>query len=374
MSSKKAASKENILLALLLLLLTMLVAGLAVRAFRSSPALNRLLILVGLREERAVSESVSFDVGTAEGFAVAGENIAVVSATGAQLLDNAGETLARASFAMEKPAVSASPVNTAFFDAGGSSLYIISTDGSYTDLSLTEALYSVDVSRDGYVTLCSECPDYLGRVTVFSPELSPLFQFDCGQSGYPLCARVSPEGVLVLCCVSRAGTVLRWYNLDSTEELASYSIENRLFFDFDFLQDGTLAAISEDGLLFFDGSGTFLSELSFGGSYLGDYCLSGRNVLVLLRDNRSGTAGAIFSVCSDGSTVGELRIDRGVTSLSACESSVLVLYSDELTLYSDELVEDVSYQHVENVRRAMLREDGSALLFNSYGANIIHFN
>ncbi len=371
MGQKTKAQKGNRpLLLVALLLLVLLALGLLLRLCRTNPALARL---TGLGGAEAAETSLRFTGGTGEAFALAGDNLAVASSTGAQLLSLSGTTVASSSFAMDQPAVSASASVSLFYDAGGTAAVAIAADGTVTNLAPGYPILSGDVSENGYVTLTTEYPGYRGRVTVYSPQLSPLFQYDSGESGYPLCARVSPQGLLVASCVSSGGSVLRVFALDSETERGSYTAPGELILDFDFLEDGAIAAVTGNELLFLDSSAALSASRSFDGKYLADYCLTGKCAAVLLHNNRSGNEGELWNVNARGRVVGRLETSRAVSGLSADGEKLLVQYSDELTLYNASLSDDVSYQHVENVKRALLRPNGSALLLSSYGADTVSF-
>ena len=72
--------------------------------------------------------------------------------------------------------------------------------------------------------------------------------------------------------------------------------------------------------------------------------------------------------------VEELEIDRAINGLSVSGEYLLVQYADEVTLYTSDFRDDISCQRAENVRRALLRKDRSALLLGSYGADLIRFS
>lgn len=369
------ADKQNKLLqVLLLLLLLLLVMGLFLRFFRSSPGIRRAMELAGLRQAEPTRTSFIYPSGAGESFALCGNRLAVASASGIQLLEVDGTLVAGEALAMDQPAITADGSLCSFYDAGGHDMRVVGSDGYISPLYFEDRILFADLNRDGYMAVVTEYAEYKGRVLVFNAGLDILFTLDCDASGYPLSARVSPGRRLVVNCVSSTGSSLRFFDLHQESERGIFTLENGLILDFDFLEDGTVAAVTEDELLLLDAQGTLLTRVDYTEQYLVDYCLSGGCAALLLHDNRSGYEGRLLTVKADGSVVEELEIDRAINGLSVSGEYLLVQYADEVTLYTSDFRDDISCQRAENVRRALLRKDRSALLLGSYGADLIRFS
>jgi len=375
---KKAATTaekpNNLLQSLLLLLLVLMVLGLFLRFFHSNPGVKRAMELIGLRQAEPARTSFIFPSGAGEKFELCGNRLAVASTAGFQLLETDGTVVAAEALPMDLPAITADASLCAFYSIGGHEIYVIGNDGFVAPLRFDERVLFADLGRDGYLSVVTEYPPYKGRVSVFNAGMNALFTLDCDASGYPLSARVSPGRGLVVNCVSPTGASLRFFDLYQEEERGCFNLENELILDFDFMEDGTLAAVTENELLLLDNQGELLARVDYTEQNLADYCLTGGCAALLLHDNRSGNEGRIVTVKSDGSVIDELEINRAVNGLSVSGDYLLVQYADEVTLYTSDFRDDISCQRAENVRRALLRKDRSALLLGSYGADIIRFS
>ncbi len=346
------------------------VLAIVVHSVYGSGFFSRLLELTGLKEEERVVTSYLF---TGESFAMAGDRLAVASSVGAQLIDEEGNALAAESFAMDEPAVSASEELAVFYDVGGTAMCVISREAESILCPAEYPIRFADASKGGYLTVVSDYPEYRGRVRVYNSAFSPLFTLDCGISGYPISARVSPDAHLVVNCVSSAGSTLRFYSLNSEKELCCMELGEQLILDFDFLQDGTLAVLTEDELFLADSSGKLLSTVELDSMVLADYCLTGRCALLLLHRDHTGSEGVLRSYSSKGELVGELTVTQDVYSLSVLGRQILVLYPNELTLYHEDFSNDISYQRVANSTRCLLAGESEALLLGKSGAELIRF-
>lgn len=330
----------------------------------------RLLVLLGLREE---DNAVTAFLLSGESFAMAGDKLAVASSVGAQLMDENAVLLSAESFAMDDPAVSASGALSVFYDVGGKAMCVISASGESVLCPAENRIRFADASDTGYVTVVTDAPDYRGRVTVYNASFSPVFTLDCGVSGYPINARVSPGEYLLVNCAGPAGSTLRFFSLHSETELACLDTGERLILDFDFLEDGTVAVLTEEALYLLTEKGEQRACIELEGEVLADYCFTGRNALLLLHDGLTGNSGRLLSISSRGETVGELETDRPVCSLSAKGRQILVLYPSELTLYHEDFREDISYQRVANSTLCLLAAESRALLLGRSGGELIRF-
>lgn len=354
----------------LMVTLALSVLAVVVRIVYGSGFFTRLLELTGLREEESVVSTYLF---SGESFAMVGDKLAVASTVGAQLMDESGSILAAESFAMDEPAVSASPSLAVFYDVGGTAMCVISQNAESILCPVEYPVRFADVSLDGYISVVTEYPDYRGRVTVYSSTFSPVFTLDCGVSGYPLAARVSEDEHLVVNCVNSLGSTLRFYALDSDKELCSFEAGEQLILDFDFLTDGTLAVLSEEALYLLNTKGELLSTVPLDNMVLADYCLTGRCALLLLHSDQTGMEGVLRSYNGKGALVGELEVERDVYSVSSLYKQILILYPTELTLYHEDFSDDISYQRVANSTRCLLAAEDKALLLGKSGAELIRF-
>ena len=374
---KAAATAEkpnNLLQFLLLALLVLMVLGLFLRFFHGNPAVKRAMELIGLRQVEPARTSFIYPSGAGEKFELCGDRLALASTAGYQLLETDGSVVAAEALAMELPAITADASICAFYDVGGHELRVVGNDGYISPLHYEERILFADLSRDGYLSVVTEYSSYKGQVIVYNAGLTPLFTLDCDASGYPLSARVSPERRLVVNCISSDGSTLRFFDLYQESERGSFEQENKLILDFDFMEDGTIAAVTEDELLLLDDQGRLLARVDYAEQNLADYCLTGGCVALLLHDNRSGNEGRLVTVNADGAVIDEMEIDRAVNGLSVSGDYLLVQYAEEVTLYTSDFRDDISCQRAENVRRALLRKDRTALLLGSYGADAIRFS
>lgn len=353
--------------------LTLILIALALLAFLFRDELSRegLRGLLGKGTETAAGEAFSYETGSDQVFALAGNGLAIASSTGLQLLDADGVTVVKQILSLGTPAVAASPELCAFYDVGGTALRAAAPDGSCRTMDTENAILSVTVNPDGYIAVSTEQPGYKGMVQVYDPSLEKLYEWYSG-SGYLLMARVTPDGRgLVTNCADESGGILHFFSMDSEAEQASWLAEDELILEFAYLSDGTLTAVTENRLVLLDSSGRETASYDFGGRYLKEYQIEGDYATVLLSQYRSGTGGVMIHISSSGAVLGQREIQRDPLSLSASGDHLLALYSDGLVLYSQDLQELYSNDEVLGRKKALLRAGGDALLLSGYDAQVL---
>ena len=374
---KEKKKRSPAVRAVLAAVLTLILVGAAVLIFLYRDRLTG----EGLRESLGLSSHIgsesaafTYENGSDLTFAPMGDGFAVASASGVQLLDSAGQTVAKEVCSVAVPAVWANKSMALFCDIGGSTCKAVFTDGRCVDIEAGNSIISASVSSGGCFAVISEESGSKGLVRVFNSECTLLYEWFSG-TGYPLSAQVSPDNrLLSVLCLANTGTVLHFFRLNSEDELASFSVDGRLFFDLRFMADDRVCIVSEDGLLFVDSSGTQKGAYDFSGRYMGAYCFSsGGFAAVCLSEYRTGTGGTVITLDSDGEVLGSADSENDILFLSAAGKQVLAATGDSISLYSQTMAPVKSAETLVTARRMFLRERGDVLLLSSYSAEIFDF-
>jgi hypothetical protein len=319
-------------------------------------------------------QAFTYETGSDQVFASAGDGLAVASATGMQLFDSKGDSVVHEIFSMDVPAVATSKLHCAFYDIGGTVLRLAGFDGSYTDMDTENNIVSVNMNENGWMAVVTEESGYKGAVTVYNADLAPVYEWQSG-SGYIISAQVSPDNkrMAVLSADSSGGKVTS-FSFDSEKEKGSISLTGELFFDLRYMSEDRICAISEDRAVFLDGSCKEKGSYDFGDLYLTEYDLGGDGfVSLLLSVYRSGNSAYLINLDSSGDTLGKAEIQRDLLSMSAGSKGLLVLYSDGMVLYSQELSERGETEDILGVKQAILRQKGDVLKLSSYSAEIYRY-
>lgn len=354
--------------------LILVVAAVLIFIYRDKLTKDNLNSIFTEAEAPEESEAFTYEIGTDQVFAKAGEGLAVASSGGMQLLDKNGKTVCRQIISMSTPATAASKHHAVFYDVGGTTLRVAGFDGSYTDLDTQDAIISVTMNESGWMAVVTEKTGYKGYVEVYNAALEPVYEWFSG-SGYVLSAVVAPDnrGMAALCVGAEGGRVAQ-FSFSSETQQSEFLAQDELLIGLHYLSADRLCALSESRVVFFDDKSEQKGEYAFNGAYLTDYEFGGDGfVSVLLSRYRSGNALDLVSLSASGEVLGELQLQRDLLSLSASGKQLLVLYSDGLTLYSSSLEELGVREDVLGVKRAVLRGRDQALLLSAYSAEPYHF-
>ena len=314
-------------------------------------------------------EAWAFEAGSAQSFAAAGNGLAVASSAGLELLDPDGYTVCRHVCALDAPAAAACSQYAAAYDLGGTALRVSDFKGNVTELDTQEPILSVTVSESGYMAVSAEEAGYKGKVTVYGPALTAVYEWYSAE-GYLLSARVSPDGkqLAVLTAAGDGGHV-HIFSLSSDQEKADYAASGELLTDAEWLSDSRLCALSQTRAVFLSDAGEELAACDFGGMYLTDYAFGDGFAALALSDYLSGNADKLCTVGSDGETLGELTPTSELKDLDARGKRVAALWSDGVSVYSQTLSEQGTYGDVQGVKGVLLRKKGDAALL--YSASVL---
>jgi len=221
-NKKKRGLLRHIVTALATLVI--ITVALTLFIYRDKLTSDGLKSLFGSRNEKApLGEAYTYETGANELFASAGNGLAIVSSSGIQLLNDSGQTVVKQVFSLGSPAVSASASNCAFYDVGGTTLWVADFSGNVNNISISDSIISVSVNKNGWMAVVTEKTGYKAFITIYDAGLTPVYELHFG-SAYVLSAQVSPDNKNVaLLTAGSGGGGISIYPLSSKEVSASFS-------------------------------------------------------------------------------------------------------------------------------------------------------
>lgn len=301
------------------------------------------------------------DGGNSAAWCDAGNGMAAATTKEIRLFSVWGKTVAEQPVDFAVPACAACSLLGAYYDVGRVGLHVLYPDGRYI-LSDTEGpVRLVDVNESGLLAVLSDKEGYMGCVTVYDTDLTPLFRYDAG-SALPLIARLDREDRLCLVSVSENGSAVRLFRIDRETPTAEFALEGEMAVDAAFLSDGSLALLTERALLLTDKEGSGLSRWDFPLPHLSAWSLRGDFAAVACADGREGGRQILTTISSNGQILGSMESPLLIADMESQEDNLLVLYiGEESALYSSALAEDVCYQPAADVKRVFLGSERRAV-------------
>ena len=370
---RRGRTLKRVLAGILTLLLVAL--ALLVFVFRDELSGEGLRRLFG-RESTgdAAREAFTYETGAEQMFAAAGDGLAVVSSSSAQLLNASGEIVFKQVVSYDEPAVFASARGALFCGLGGKHAVFAEPEGDSRVIQPDGEILTAGMNENGWFYLVTAEAGYKALVSVYSSKCEKQYEWWSG-SGYVLRAAVSPDNrSLAVLCAERDCTKLHFFALNSETERGSARIENELYYDLAWLSGDTVCAVGETGLCFFLDTGKEAGAYALDGRYLLDYTLSRSGfAAIYVSDYRSGAGGTLLTLNSDGHVMGSAALERDVISLCAEGKQLLVMTAGDLTLYSQDLVRQSANETLMTAKRALLRPAGDILLLHAYSAERFSF-
>lgn len=325
------------------------------------------------RDEPAASsgEPFTYENGSNQTFALAGDGLAVASGSGIQLLDQNGAEVFSQVTSMESPAVSASRALALFYDVGGELCIAAGFDGEGRDVDAGKGIISASVNASGYFTVISEESGSRGLVHVYDSQCRELYRWYAG-TGWPVKALVSPDNRrLAVLCVTDSGSAIVLFRLDSEAEQARIEYPGKLLFDMCFMSGERLCAIGEDMACFVGTDGAEVSRYDFAGQYLIAYDFGGSGFAALYVSPYRTGGGTLLTFDADGNTLGSVEPEGEIRSLSAAGRQLLTVTAGGLSLYSQSLEQQHNDEALITAKAALLRPRGDVLLLSSYFAQVL---
>lgn len=373
----KKPKKLHILRSTLAMLTTiaLVAAGLLAFIYRDYLSEEGLRSIFSRGEAAAVSdaEPFTYENGSNQTFALAGDGLAVASGSGIQLLGSNGAVVFSQVTSMESPAVSASRSLAVFYDVGGDVCIAAGPDGSGREVDAGRGIVSASVNASGYFTVISEESGSRGLVHVYDSQCRELYRWYAG-TGWPIKAVVSPDNrQLAVLCVTDEGSAIALFRLDSEEEQARALYPGELLFDLYFMGGERICAIGENAVCFVGTDGAEAGRYDFAGQYLTAYDFGSTGfAAIYISPYRTG-GGTLVTLDGDGNVLGSIEPEGEISVLSASDRRLLAVTAGGLSLYSQELELQKSEETLITAKTALLRPRGDVLLLSSYFAQVYNF-
>lgn len=331
----------------------------------------RRWVLYGSAERSGGETAFSYEATGKDRTAALGSSLAILSPTGIRVLDARGEELWSATARLSSPALSRCGARAVAYDVGGTELWILDAGGLAGELTVEGPVLSARLDKAGRLTVTMERKGRKGAAAVYDAKLEELFEYDSGRR-YLVDARTTDDGSRLAVVTLDGedgvfeGRVLS-YRMDREGEDPEWETVLPDALEVGMAQIGPALAVAADTCLaFLSPDGRTTASYGYEGAHLRALDLDGDGFAVLhLGRYASGNAGRLVTVGTDGEELGSLEVREEILDLSAAGRYVAALYPDRLVVYDPYLREYASLSGTEDVRRVVMRTDGSALLMGS---------
>lgn len=320
-------------------------------------------------DEYGDSEPYTYETGSDQTFAAAGDGFAVASSSSVQLLDSRGRTVFKQLVSFDTPAVFGWEKGALFCGLGGTGAIYAAFDGTVTELETEGGILSAHLNGAGWFTLISEQAGYKGLVQVYDPDCRLIYKWWSG-TGYALRAAVSPDCAhMAVLTVGQDGGEIHIFSLSGDQELRGIEFAGELLFDMYYMSDDVICAIGQENVYFVDTGGDIRGVYSLDGSYLCGYDFSsGDFAAICTSPYRTGAGGTVITLDSGGNVLGTLDISRDVAAMAAQGRELLIMTSGGVGVYSRDLSLEWDEERLITAKDALLLPGGDVLLCSAYSA------
>ncbi|MCI8538240.1 MAG: hypothetical protein HFF18_06195 [Oscillospiraceae bacterium] len=366
-------------LAAFLVTAALVVGGVALVAYRDRINLDTLRRYLAYRtlEKNESGQAAEFHYTGDESnsFAALGNGLLVCSKTSIQLFSQSGALYIEKNASMANPVVSVGGGKAVVYDVGGERLYVYADRQEVFSLS-GKRILSARMSESGALTVITQGSGYKGVVTAYDAGFQEVIDVNIS-STFVMDAVTSPNGRwLAVVALGQNGSAfessLRIYDTRGStgEPVSVSSLGDDVALDMQWDEEGVWVQL-EHGVALAGEDGTVKAVWSNSGLYLKEFSLGGDGFAALFMGRyRSGNLGELILVDGTGTQTAGLNIQDEVLSISAAGRYVAVLHPGSLVIYDQNLEACATATLGNEVRRVILRPDGTAMLIGSESARL----
>lgn len=317
-----------------------------------------------------VVDSFSFDAHSSNEYAAFNGGLAIASVSGLSVYASDGSESRILQTAMTTPRILACSEAVMAYDVGGYNLITVGKKGTeLLNVTAAKPILDADLSPDGYVCYSTSESGYKSILYVYHAGGSMMYRWLSSSQYLPICT-VSQNGTyLAAVALGQANGIfessLVVFRTDSEEIYSSVTLGNELYYDLEFLEDGTLCAVGESSVMWLRMDGTVLGKYSYGGAYLKDFDFGGSGFLTLsLNMYKAGNSCTVVTVSPSGEELGSSSYTEEILDSSAAGNYVAVLTANGLDLYRQDMTRTARLDATQSAAAVVMRMDGTALLLS----------
>lgn len=327
------------------------------------------------RDESGRTEEFDVSGNGNSAYAALGDTLVVCTGHDLQVFAHGSRSAARQTVNMNAPIIHSEGSYAAVYDVGGQSLYVLHNAEivwEYTSPKGCQIL-SARVNASGCLVLVEQTSGHKATVTVYDEKYRPRIGIN-ESTNFVSDAVLSPDArsVAVLEFYQDAdslGCDLVLYNVRDAQKQTTSKLGEDMVIDLRWKGE-RIWAQRESGVTVLDKEGSILNQWERSNKYLSRYCLDGMGFAVeYLSKYRSGGAGELRIIGTDGEQSVSRSINEEVLSISAAGRYVAVLSTSSLMIFKDDLQEYASLGN-SDARRAIMRPDGSVVLIGTEKARL----
>lgn len=381
--SPKAKKKPSFLRRVILALvaLAMILSAVAAVAFRDRLNLDsikrwftyRALIL----SDSGQADAFSYGGTIADTFAVLDSDLLVCSSNNLSLYSGSGTRYVDETVNLANPVVATNGTLAVVYDAGGSELHVVGERELIYSSRTEDPILAAHLNRSGQLTVVTQPNSYRGSVTVYNSAYEKIMSVNLS-SAFVMDAALSDNGstLAILTIGQRSGSfssTLAYYTVDTTADDGAYTPQHTVELGRNVIlglrhREDQVWALGDLGLSLISHTGA-LSTLDWSDKYLKLYDLGGDGFAVaLLGTYRAGSQATLCAVDAAGNS-SVLPVNEQILSLSAAGRYFAVLTADRLDIYTSDMALYRTLEGTQGARKALLMEDGSAILLSADSAS-----
>lgn len=320
-SSLYRVGKWVLLLLFTLYLIVMLLA------YRDSITYENFLYLTRNLQMPALSEgsfsSVVYEEQQNMSFTSFKGELVTAGASGISFYDGEGTLQLQDSTDCLRPVLLSGEKYLMMYDEGGTSYSLYTSIGRVYRTRMENIIQCAAMNDQGIHAVATRSQEAKYCVTLYDASFREIAQYYRDTYVTGLALQSGGEQLAILSIAAdgsslKGSVTLGYVGSDTTTDIP---LGDQIPLAASYLQDGTLAVVTDSAVLLFGGEGEMKASVSLSSTLLSCMSFSDTRVAVVCSENTLGTSNRIYIIDENGSVIGERTVSGKVTAVIAADGS-----------------------------------------------------
>lgn len=374
MSSKEGPKPRTAgtrIIVLLLLAVLTLVIIMNAESIRSSAFVASIL---GNEVEGEPTTSYSLTPDSSNMFVVYNDGLSVLGSAGLTVFDKTGNESIDLAASFSKPVVKVAGKYLIGYDVGGSRFLYVKDSKLVQNVMTDSPVLTAEVNARGWTLVVSEKIGSKATCLIYNDDRNLVYEWISSER-YITCSALSDDcktAVIGGLQQKEAGLVsaLKFISFDSETPYAIVEFNDVIILDVEFLNDGSIAVLTEDSVTVFNDDGTERGSFSFESDQLLDYDIDGEDFLLLRLARGSSDEISDVHVLNHECKIEQSISYPNIMAIDAEENYFGILTSNMVVVYNSNLEKQFTTGILTGNKGLLIDEGGAAYVLSTVEATI----
>lgn len=276
--------------------------------------------------------------GQTQEMGVVGSDFYLLNDTNLYVYSRQGKTVSSAQHRYTNPTAETQDGRLLLYDRGGHGLMLRTAAQTIYESNLEDTIISADVSADGTFAVVTDASGFAAKVTVYDSNQREIYAWMSADDLIQSAALFPSGGHMAIATLNAQEGMLvsqvMIFDLTQEEPVATVDYPGEMIVQVDYMENGGIAVVSDQGAYVLSGSGRQLGEYRYGRLQLAYFDTGSQGMAVVTQSQIGRQEYSMVTITDSGRVSSLQQLTHGVQSVKTERGSIYLASADAIYAYA----------------------------------------